>query len=309
LYTKGKKGGTRMLGPDDIHLLYSLRPADPQNDFDGIMNELNIARGHLKVVFKLYCMEGATATKGIEGMGKNQFGVFCDETELDEHGKDDGGDAIPLATIDRIFIRANYDRSAESAFQVDTPDASVEVPGNAPTKTQDKDTSQMNLIEFVAACVRLAYHRYRDPSITERVHKFMQLLGQNPCFSAIDDEVCRRMETSEELQRIFKAHEHGLKQAFAAAASLNNEKEKLEGGKTTRDNKRKKGKPSKRGAQSRGQKGSKAAGSQPQKQDTIDLDEWIGFLGRYGLNVSVQRITVWPYLYFSCELRIDFRPF
>ena len=74
-------------------------------------------------------------------MGKNQFGVFCDETELDEHGKDDGGDAIPLATIDRIFIRANYDRSAESAFQVDTPDASVEVPGNAPTKTQDKDTS------------------------------------------------------------------------------------------------------------------------------------------------------------------------
>jgi hypothetical protein len=108
------------------------------------------------------------------------------------------------------------------------------------------------------------------------------------------------METSEELQRIFKAHEHGLKQAFAAAASLNNEKEKLEGGKTTRDNKQKKGKPSKRGAQTRGQKGSKAAGSQPQKQDTIDLDEWIGFLGRYeyGLNVSVQRIIVWPHLTF-----------
>ena len=132
----------------------------------------------------------------------------------------------------------------------------------------------MNLMEFVAACVGLARHRYRDPSLTERVHKLMQLLAQNPCFSAVDDEVCRRMATSQELENIFKAHEQGLKQAFARAASLNDEKEKNEGGGKAG---KKKGKVSKRGSHTRsGKKGGKAV--EAQHQATVDLDEWITFL-------------------------------
>jgi hypothetical protein len=291
LYTKGKKGGLRMLDPDDIQLLYSLRPADPHKDFEGILNELNESRGQLKVVFKLYCMEGGDATKGIEGMGKNQFGVFCDQSELDEDNLEQGGNAISLATIDRIFIRANYDRSAESQFRVESPESKSPGRGSSPVggrkspsspadtsppKTQDEDTSQMNLVEFVAACVRLAYHRYRDPSLTERVHKFMQLLAENPCFSAIDDEICRRMATSYELEAIFNKHELGLRHAFMIAASLNNHK--AESGKTTGEKKQKKSKLSKRGTQARGKKGVKAAASEPRQQDTIDLDEWIHFL-------------------------------
>ena len=183
------------------------------------MNELNKARGHIKVIFKMYCMEGASASKGVEGMGKNQFGIFCDETELDEDHLDRGGYGIPLATIDRIFIRSNYDRRDESDFKVETygePAGAAEQPeqgknrrgrekpphpksasppdsgrgsptgsagdgGGSPA--QDEDTSQMNLLEFVAALVRLARQRYRDPSITERVSKLMNLISENPCFS------------------------------------------------------------------------------------------------------------------------------
>ena len=309
LYTKGKQGGIRMLDSDDIQLLYSLRPSDPHKDFEGILNELNESRGRLKVVFKLYCMEGASATKGIEGMGKNQFGVFCDQSELDEDCIERGGNAISLATIDRIFIRANYDRSAESQFTVDSLGkspgrASSSVGGrkspssldNASLKTQDADTSQLNLVEFVAACVRLAYHRHRDPSLTERVHKFMQLLAENPCFSAIDDEICRRMATSHDLDKIFNRHEQGLKHAFKIAASLNDEKEKAEGGTAAGEKKQKKSKLSKRGTQARGKKGGKAVASDPQQQDTINLDEWIQFL-----NMSVKATMYCQNLSYSCS--------
>ena len=161
-------------------------------------------------------------------------------------------------------------------------------------KAQDDDTSQMNLVEFVSACVRLSYHRYRDPSLTERVHKFVKLLAENPCFSAVEDEVCQRMAASEELAAIFTAHEDELKGAFAAAAALNNEKEKKEGG-----NKTNKRKMSKRGAQARGKKASKAVASEPPtQQDTIDLDEWITFL-----NMSVISFTLFiPCLVISEKL-------
>ena len=33
LYSKGKRAGLRNLESDDVHLLYSLRPAEPHEDF------------------------------------------------------------------------------------------------------------------------------------------------------------------------------------------------------------------------------------------------------------------------------------
>ena len=313
LYYKGKKAGLRMLDPDDIHLLYSLRPADPHEDFNGTMNELNKARGHIKVIFKMYCLEGASASKGVEGMGKNQFGIFCDETELDEDNVETGGYGMNLADIDRIFIRSNYDRRAESTFKVDDEPAAVpeeskkgrasptgerrglqrehaatrdlQAGRGSPTcsgggpgsPAQDEDTSEMNLIEFVASLVRLARGRFRDPSLAERVGKLMELIAENDCFSAVDDEVCRRMETSTELEGIFKTHGVGLRKAFKQASQLD----------TTPEGDQKKDhtvtKPKKKGAKGAGGGGGGGGGGGEAEMDTIALNEWIAFLNMYGL--------------------------
>jgi hypothetical protein len=106
LYSKGKRAGLRNLESDDVHLLYSLRPAEPHEDFDGVLDLVNNAQCYLRVLFKLYCLEGASANKGVEGMGKNQWSNFCIENRFDTFTNPVlGGTAINLATCDRIFIR------------------------------------------------------------------------------------------------------------------------------------------------------------------------------------------------------------
>ena len=129
-----------------------------------------------------------------------------------------------------LACRANYDRSAESRFNAQddeqpprsrspSPGASKKSGRGSPPPGED-DTSNLNILEFVAALVRIAHARYRDPSITERLDKLLGVLRANPCFEAVDDEISRRMEQSIELEEVFTKHEQALKAAFRRAAAM-----------------------------------------------------------------------------------------
>jgi hypothetical protein len=101
---------------DDIQLVHSLLPPEPIDDWMRIVHppentddtedqSLEGNYGYLRTLFRHYAVEGTVGTDGVEDLSIGQFKYFAKEIQIMDKRNLNAG------AIDRMFIRANQDRS------------------------------------------------------------------------------------------------------------------------------------------------------------------------------------------------------
>ena len=101
---------------DDIQLMHSLLPPEPIDDWRRILHppentddtedqSLEGNYGYLRTLFRHYAVEGTVGTDDVEDLTIGQFKVFAKDIQI--MNKTD----LNAGAIDRMFIRANQDRS------------------------------------------------------------------------------------------------------------------------------------------------------------------------------------------------------
>jgi Ca2+-binding EF-hand superfamily protein len=175
---------------DDRVLLMGICPPAPADDWAAMLVILEEEQGFLKTVFRFYCMEGSQGKAEASSMTLIQFGKFVKAAKILAKG------VIDLGQVDRIFLRANQDRS----------EGLEELMASKPKKgakkkmkeVQNKD-NELVVHEFAAAIIRLAHARYREyPSIEARLQKIVQdNIKEYAMAGAIDDSFAARLEEPE----------------------------------------------------------------------------------------------------------------
>jgi hypothetical protein len=111
-----ERTGDGDLDNDDIELMNSLLPPEPYNDWMRILHpservegtedqSLEGNYGYMRTLFRRYAVEGTVGMDDVEDMGIGQFKNFAKEIQI--MNKTD----LNAGAIDRMFIRANQDRS------------------------------------------------------------------------------------------------------------------------------------------------------------------------------------------------------
>ena len=179
--------GDGEMDDDDRALLMSVCPPAPSDDWNAMLAILKEEQGYLKTVFRMYCMEGAQGKSDGASMTLIQFGKFVQAAKVLAKG------ILDLATCDRIFLRANQDRTEGLENLLAKPQK-----GQQMRAVQNKDT-ELVVHEFAAALIRLAHARYRRlPSIEERLKTLIcDNIKQYALAGAIDDSFSARLEEPE----------------------------------------------------------------------------------------------------------------
>ena len=189
---------------DDRTLLMSICPPAPSDDWNAMLDVLQEEQGYLKMVFRMYCMEGAEGKSDGSSMTLIQFGKFAQASKVLAKG------IVDLATCDMIFLRANQDRSEGLEKLLAKPKQRKQM-----RAVQNKDT-ELVVHEFAAAVIRLAHARYRQfPSIEERLKILIRdNIKTYALVGAIDASFSVRLEEPEPAM-ILKECRPQLKKIFA----------------------------------------------------------------------------------------------
>ena len=187
-------------GSDDA--VRELQPRETAAEWQEIVDVLEGDRGYLMVVFRFYCVEGgATDASASDSMNLSQWMRFCKDLGFGSP-KQPG---LTTSELPLIFVRANQDKDeAEAPAQKDRTDS----------------TEEMVFIEFVEACIRLAYRWKRD--LTHIADRFGQLVEQkiktHKCFAMMRDDIDDRME-SKEMAAVLESHAGELQKIFVHYAA------------------------------------------------------------------------------------------
>lgn len=173
---------------DDRALLMSICPPGPADDWAAMLVVLEEEQGFLKTVFRFYCMEGSQGKSAASSMTLIQFGKFVKASKVIAKG------IVDVGMCDRIFLRANQDRS-------DGLEALLAKPKNGKKKMKEVQNKDNELVvhEFAAAIIRLAHARYRQfPSIEERLKTVINdNIKKYAMAGAVDDSFATRLEEPE----------------------------------------------------------------------------------------------------------------
>lgn len=175
------------LDDDDRALLMSICPPAPTEDWDAMLVILEEEQGYLKTVFRIYCMEGSQGKTAASSMTLIQFGKFVKASKILAKG------LVDVGMCDRIFLRANQDRSEGLENLLAKPKK-----GRKMKEVQNKD-NELVVHEFAAAIIRLAHARYRQyPSIEQRLRTVIhENIKKYAMAGAIDDSFTARLEEPE----------------------------------------------------------------------------------------------------------------
>ena len=214
----------------------------------------------------------------VHSMSQNQFSYFCHESRICGSHAVKEGRAVKLASIDRIFLRANMDRSTGKFNAKTKEDVAREAGGKGKGKGLKADAA-MEEMEFVAALVRLGYAKFFHVSLATALEDlFQHCLLKNRCFEAVDDDIAMKLANpSQQLQNILDKHHFALLEAFCSAAALTDGDAAPAGGAADEGKKGKKGKGKGKG------KGKKQIAAAADGQTTINLEEWLRFLEKHKL--------------------------
>ena len=156
------------LSEEDMDLLESILPPEPIDDWKRILENFEKEFGFLKTLFRFYALQGTSGDDDVEDMGKQQFLDYAAEIQvLDKSSVD-----LNAGCIDRIFIRANQDRTGGiDIFDRENQGRKMkEKAGEMPATD-----NEMELKEFVCANLRLAHAKYRElPSLADRWEKMLE---------------------------------------------------------------------------------------------------------------------------------------
>ena len=167
---------------DDRKALESICPPSPPEDWRSILELLELEQGYLKTVFRYYCMEGSVGKEAAGAMTLLQFSKFSQAAKIPAKGR------VDLGQVDRIFLRANQDRSEGIQEILKKKDKKKK------KEVVNKD-NELVVHEFVAALIRLAHARYREhPSISRRLETLINVnLKTYAMAGALDDTFTERM--------------------------------------------------------------------------------------------------------------------
>jgi hypothetical protein len=144
---------------DDVALLHSICPPDPSSDWDSLLKLLEEEQGYLKMIHRFYSMEGSVGKAEGKSMTLVQFGKFIQKMEVLQKGVLDSGQ------VDRIFLRANMDRTFEGKIEHNKKNV----------KKETNKGNELVIHEFGAAMIRLSHARFRDlPSLTGRFKTLLE---------------------------------------------------------------------------------------------------------------------------------------
>ena len=243
------------LDDDDIELMNSLLPPEPYDDWMRILHpsertdgtgdqSLEGNYGYVRTLFRRYAVEGTVGMDDDEDMGIGQFKNFAKEIQI--MNKTD----LNAGAIDRMFIRANQDRSAgvdqfnrENMGKVSFRAAHVSgcpccvfpvqidcvlcsfcrlAHGYAQALKElkgatgsDPVDNQMGLREFVAGMVRMAHAKFKKmPSLADRWDAYMtQHVKKYADIGSLEDEITAMMQWKE-VESVLNTHAEMLKQTF-----------------------------------------------------------------------------------------------
>ena len=103
------------LDEEDKAMLLSICPPEPIDDWERLLFgtgrdeskpdcSLSAQHGYIKSLFRWYAVKGTVGMDDVEDMGKGQFKNFAKEIKMIDK-------KLAAGDVDRIFIRANQDRS------------------------------------------------------------------------------------------------------------------------------------------------------------------------------------------------------
>ena len=161
---------------DDRKALEAICPPSPPEDWRSILELLELEQGYLKTVFRYYCMEGSVGKEAAGAMTLLQFSKFSQAAKIPAKGR------VALGQVDRIFLRANQDRS-EGIQEI------LKKKDKKKKKEVVLKATALVVHEFVAALIRLAHARYREhPSISRRLETLINVnLKTYAMAGALDD--------------------------------------------------------------------------------------------------------------------------
>ena len=217
------------LDEDDKRILLSITPPEPIDDWLKILhntgtpegepdNSLEGNFGFIKTLFRYYALQGTVGMDDVEDMGQGQFKNFAKEIRVMDKKTLDAG------TIDRMFIRANQDRSEgvdifDRANQGKALKAQKGAKGDAPVD------NQMGLKEFVAGMMRLCHAKFkRLPSLADRWAAFFnEHVKKYADIGDLTDEISQLLDWPE-TQAAIGANEELITQAFLNFCVSENER-------------------------------------------------------------------------------------
>ena len=190
---------------DDETLLRSVCPPDAMEDWKNMLDIIEEEQGYIKMVFRYYCMEGSVGKAEGKSMTLVQFGKFAQAVQIID------GKIVNSGMVDRIFLRANMDRSLE--------DNKIFKQRKGAPKVENKD-NELVVHEFGAAMIRVAHARYRShPSLAGRLKLIIEEnLKKFAMGDAVDDNFIYKLKEPEVEQLVDTYRERMMKvfQRFSA---------------------------------------------------------------------------------------------
>ena len=213
------------LDEEALQVLKSITPPDPSDDWKVILEVLDREQGFLKTIFRFYCLEGSSGMEDVETMGMGQFSRFAKAVHIVcKEDKAKMQTAVMVSTMDRIFLRANQDRSSELddvlsknlTKKQKAQKAAAEKKQKAGKGGPDHD---LEIHEFAAATIRCAHARYRDASLAARYERLIEENLKKHANFEIEDDLTR-MFAEEDIQEVFNKHERGVRRVFNKVAGM-----------------------------------------------------------------------------------------